>query len=83
MQGVIRSLGLSARREMLALLEETVKQESDLSGVRYELAVQDGYIGVENDTALTALAERCARRLFGDDAVVLLQHPPLPPEDFG
>ncbi len=83
MQGVIRSLGLSARREMLTLLEETVKQEADLSGVRYELAVQDGYIGVENDTALTALTERCARRLFGDDAVVLLQHPLLTTEDFG
>ena len=81
--GIIRTLGPEARSEMKRLFRRTVDEVVQAWGATAEATLVESYPGVVNDDAMTALAERAARKLLGDDRVHLIQRPTMTTEDFG
>ena len=83
LEGIIRTLGPEARRETVAAFRTLLEEVAARHGVSLSLAMRESYPGVVNHDAETALAERCAGRLFGPERVVRLAEPTMTTEDFG
>ena len=81
--GIIRTLGPDARSEMKRLFRRTADEVASQWGATAEVALTESYPGVVNDDAMTALAERAARKLLGDDRVHRIERPTMTTEDFG
>ena len=81
--GIIRTLGPDARSEMKRLFRRTADEVASAWGATAEVALTESYPGVVNDDAMTALAERAARKLLGDDRVHRIGRPTMTTEDFG
>ena len=81
--GIIRTLGPAARSELKRLFRLAVDEVTAAWGATAEVTLRESYPGVVNDDAMTALAERAARSLLGDDRVHVIDRPTMTTEDFG
>ncbi len=81
--GIIRSLGPDARREMRRRFNRAVEEALPAWGATAEVHLRESYPGVVNDDAMTALVERAARGLLGDENVRIIGEPTMTTEDFG
>ena len=82
-EGIIRTLGPVARAELKRLFHIAVDEVMSAWGATAEVDLRESYPGVVNDEAMTALAERAARSLLGDDRVHVIDRPTMTTEDFG
>ena len=83
LEGIIRTLGPAARTELKRLFRVAVDEVMAAWGARAEVTLRESYPGVVNDDAMTALAERAARSLLGEDRVHVIDRPTMTTEDFG
>ena len=83
LEGIIRTLGPVARAELKRLFRIAVDEVMSAWGATAEVNLRESYPGVVNDEAMTALAERAARSLLGDDRVHVIDRPTMTTEDFG
>lgn len=81
-EGTIRTLTDAHRVLGRELLERAASASAAVAGVEAELRYMDGYPVVENDAALTGLAEAVGVRLLGPGRVRTLAHPSMGGEDF-
>ena len=81
--GIIRTLGPAARAEMGRLFHEAVDAAMSEWGATADVEYRHSYPGVVNDDGMTALAERAARSLLGDERVHVIDRPTMTTEDFG
>ncbi len=81
--GILRTLGPKARADLKRRFREAVNAALDDWGATAEIELRESYPGVVNDDAMTALAERAARGLLGDDRVRVIDRPTMTTEDFG
>ena len=81
--GIIRSLGPDARREMRRRFNRAVEEALPAWGATAEVQLRESYPGVVNDDGMTALVERAARGLLGDENVRIIGEPTMTTEDFG
>ena len=81
--GIMRSLGPDARRRLREMCVETTEAVAAGWGARAELHLIESYPGVVNHDDMTALAERAARALLGDQCVHVIDAPTMTTEDFG
>lgn len=82
-QGVIRTLGRDDKQEVEDRFKGIVLETCAGYGVTADIDVRGSYDGVVNTDAETALMEKCARELLGDDRVVVIDEPTMVTEDFG
>ena len=82
-EGIIRTLGPVARAELKRLFRVAVDEVMSAWGAMAEVNLRESYPGVVNDDGMTALAERAARTLLGDDRVHVIDKPTMTTEDFG
>jgi len=83
MCGILRTLGPKLRREIKEMIRSYVDSLSKESGCTVDLVFDESYPGVVNHDSATALAERTARSVFGDDSVSVIREPLMTTEDFG
>jgi len=81
--GIIRTLGPQARSELRRRFLQTADDTAAEWRARAECALRESYPSVVNDDAMTALAERAARKLLGSAAVHVIDEPTMTTEDFG
>ena len=81
--GIIRTLGPQARSELRQRFLQTADDTAAEWRARAECALRESYPGVVNDDAMTALAERAARKALGSEAVHVIDEPTMTTEDFG
>lgn len=81
--GIIRSLGPDARAGMRRRFAGAVDAELPAWGATADVELRESYPGVVNDDGMTALVERAARGLLGDDRVRVIGAPTMTTEDFG
>jgi len=81
--GIIRTLGPAARSELKRLFRLAVAEVTAQWGATADVTLRESYPGVVNDDAMTALAERAARGLLGDERVHVIDRPTMTTEDFG
>lgn len=82
-EGIIRTLGPAARTELKRLFSVAVDEVMAAWGATADVTLRESYPGVVNDDAMTALAERAARGLLGEDRVHVIDKPTMTTEDFG
>ncbi len=82
-EGIMRTLGPAARAALKRLFRTAVDEVMSAWGATAEVNLRESYPGVVNDDAMTALAERAARSLLGDDRVHPIDRPTMTTEDFG
>jgi len=83
MSGILRTLGPDTRRRIKAAILTAVKETEIATGVTIDTVITEGYPGVVNEDAMTALAEKTAIALFGPENVVRIDQPCMTTEDFG
>ena len=81
--GVIRTLGKDDKKEVEDRFRDIVLKSCAGYGVVPEIDLRGSYDGVVNTDAETALMEKSAREVLGDDKVVLIDEPTMVTEDFG
>ena len=81
--GILRTLGPDNRKAMKEALIRTIEETSEAWGTRTEIEISPSYGGIVNTDPETALAEKTARNLLGDERVRLITEPKMISEDFG
>ncbi len=81
--GILRTLGPDNRKAMKKALIRTIEETSEAWGTRTEIEISPSYGGIVNTDPETALAEKTARNLLGDECVRLITEPKMISEDFG
>ena len=81
--GIIRTLGPVARSELKRLFRLAVGEVTADWGATADVTLRESYPGVVNDDGMTALVERAARSLLGDERVHVIDRPTMTTEDFG
>lgn len=82
-EGMIRTLGKDDKFEMQDKLRKTVNEVCSKYGASADVEIIGTYDGVVNTDEETAIMEKSARQLLGDDNVVVLDQPTMVTEDFG
>ncbi len=82
-EGVIRTLGMDDRKETEDSVRGIVLETCARYGVTAEIDIRGSYNGIVNTDAETAIMEKCAREVLGDDKVVVIDEPTMVTEDFG
>lgn len=83
LKGILRSFGEENRKKLTAAVEAMATGIAAAMGVTAETKFTWGYPGILNHQAETALVERTARTLLGEESVTVLAAPTLTTEDFG
>ena len=83
LKGILRSFGEENRKKLTAAVEDMATGIASAMGVTAETKFTWGYPGILNHQAETALVERTARTLLGEESVTVLAAPTLTTEDFG
>ena len=84
MTGIIRTYGVDERARMCRELEAVCTEGAAKFGAKCECAITDSCPGIVNDNdALTSLAEKTAREVLGDERVDVIEKPLFISEDFG
>ncbi|MCF0140588.1 MAG: amidohydrolase [Mogibacterium sp.] len=81
--GIIRSLGEENRSALKKRVCETIESVCAEFGSESDINLIESYAGIVNTDNETAVAEATARRMFGDDAVFMIEEPLMTTEDFG
>ena len=81
--GILRTLGPESRQKMKRRIREVLEAAASRTGARLELELREGYSGVVNTDAETALARSAAEDLLGGENVAEISEPTLTTEDFG
>lgn len=81
--GIMRSLGPAARAALREGFARAVDEVLAAWGATAEVELRESYPGVVNHDGMTALVERAARGLLGDDRVHVIDAPTMTTEDFG
>ena len=68
---------------MKSLVTEAVMDNAHVFGAEPSLEFRESYPGVVNDDGMTALVERAARSLLGEEHVRVIGAPTMTTEDFG
>ena len=82
-EGMIRTLGKDDKEEMQDKLRKTVDDVCAKHGASADVELIGTYDGVVNTDEETAVMERSARQVLGDENVVVLDQPTMVTEDFG
>lgn len=82
-EGMIRTFGKDKKKEVEEKVRSTVSEICRRYGATADTEILGTYDGVINTDAETALMERSAREVLGDQNVVVLDEPVLVTEDFG
>lgn len=82
-EGMIRTFGKDNKKEVEEKVRSTVSEICRRYGATADTEILGTYDGVINTDAETALMERSAREILGDQNVVVLDEPTLVTEDFG
>lgn len=82
-EGMIRTFGKDNKKEVEEKVRSTVSEICRRYGATADTEILGTYDGVINTDAETALTERSAREILGDQNVVVLDEPTLVTEDFG
>ncbi|MCM1364875.1 MAG: M20 family metallopeptidase [Faecalibacterium sp.] len=81
--GIIRTLGPQTRSKMKQQLISTAEEIAKATGCTAEVGIRESYPGVVNHDGDVAFVSACARELYGDDNLVVLDEPTMTTEDFG
>ena len=81
--GILRTLGPENHRLMVEAMEKVIRQTEEKFGVKIEMKRSGVAGGIVNTDEETALAEKTARNLLGDEHVSLIKEPKMISEDFG
>ena len=81
--GIMRTFGQDNVRDMRKKIIDTIAGICTLRNVTADIDIGKSYGGVVNTEAETRLFERCARRVMGDENVVIMDRPKMGTEDFG
>jgi len=81
--GTVRCLNQETRRSVLQRIKETAEAVAKGMGARAEVRIEPSYDPVVNDDSMVEVVRESARRLLGDDAVVIFPKPNMGVEDFG
>ena len=82
-EGMIRTFGKDNKREVEQKLRDTVNEICTKYGATAETEIIGTYDGIVNTDNETAIMEKSARQVLGDEDVVVLEEPTLVTEDFG
>ena len=80
--GTVRSLHPDTTAELPDWIRNIVTQVCQTYGARSQVNYSPCVPSVQNDPALTAILERAARQILGDDRIEILPEPSLGAEDF-
>lgn len=83
MTGIIRTLGPQNRSMMKERLVETVSQIAKATSCTAKVDFHESYPGVVNHNNDVSFVSQCARELFGDNRLTVLDSPTMTTEDFG
>ena len=83
LKGIIRTLGPELRAATCERLKAIAAETAAEFGTAAEPEIIMSYSGVTNTDPETALAERAARALLGEEHVTVLQKPTMTTEDMG
>jgi amidohydrolase len=83
LEGTVRTLNRQVRERTIANIKRLASGIESVTGTKLNVDFDEGTASVDNDPVLTALVERVARELFGDDAkVTQMPRPSMGSEDF-
>jgi amidohydrolase len=82
MTGTVRTLSAATRKQIPERIERVVKGVTDGMRASYEMRYGFGYPSVVNDKEMTALVDRSAREIVGQDNVEPIPAPTMGAEDF-
>ena len=81
--GIVRTLGKDDRLHMRNLISSCVKEISVKYRVTSDIEIKPSYGGIVNTENETALMERTALKVLGQDRVIRIGNPTMTTEDFG
>lgn len=82
LSGTMRTLDNEVRHTLKGRLFEIVNHIAKTYGAEASLSIESGYDAVINDDDITALVEKVAKKILGNEQVITLEHPSLGVEDF-
>ncbi|MDQ7778121.1 MAG: amidohydrolase [Planctomycetota bacterium] len=82
MQGTMRSVTLSTRRKLPALVARVARGVANSMGAEADVQVFRGYPLLKNHAAAVRQIVSLSHKLFGNSSVVFLEHPVMGAEDF-
>jgi amidohydrolase len=83
LEGTVRTLNRQVRERTIANIHRLASGIESVTGTKLTVDFDEGTASVDNDLVLTALVERVARELIGDDAkVTQMPRPSMGSEDF-
>jgi amidohydrolase len=83
LEGTVRTLNRQVRERTIANIHRLASGIESVTGTKLTVDFDEGTASVDNDPALTALVERVAREVLGDDAKVTpMPRPSMGSEDF-
>ena len=83
LEGIIRTLGSETRAAMEEAFHRTVREIAGKTGTTVVIEYNHSHPGIVNNDEMTALAEKAATDLFGDEGVCRIDGPTMTTEDFG
>jgi amidohydrolase len=81
--GTVRCLDQTTRAVVLQRIKETAEAVARGLGARAEVNIEPSYDPVVNDASMVQIVEDSARKLLGDESVVVFKTPQMGVEDFG
>lgn len=82
MEGTVRTLNDMVRRQLKAMIEQTLKHITAASGARFTLEYENLGNALVNTPAMVALCKKAGEKLLGAPQVKLLAKPSMGGEDF-
>jgi len=82
LEGTVRTLNRQVRERTIAHIHRLAEGIESVTGTKLEVDFDEGTASVHNDPTITALVERVARELLGDDSVTQMPRPSMGSEDF-
>ena len=82
LEGTVRTLNRQVRERTIAHIHRLAAGIESVTGTKLNVAFDEGTASVDNDPAITALVERAARELLGEDKVTQMPRPSMGSEDF-
>lgn len=83
LNGIIRTLGGTVRRQVTQEFRQMVSALAQAYGVEAEVVIEESYPGVLNDPAMTRLVRRSAGQLLGPEHILGGRTPSMGTDDFG
>lgn len=82
MRGTVRVLDMDTAAQVKALICQIVQNTAAAYGAQAGVVLTDDYPALTNDTSLTQIMAQEARKLLGDDKVIMMEAPSMGADDF-